>query len=245
MGSAEVDQLELCPASGVFADPRKEKIEPWLWWGIFIHRFLEYYQTKGRDAALGYIRTKFRRGIDACEKIDVASIPAGEVEVALAHSMSSGVARRLAGRGRPEPTDETYGRADLLIVGGDRPHVVDYKTGSAEGVVPVGNPQLLGLAAAVASLLDHKDAVDASIVAVRNDGRLDWRTATYTPSELADFVDRQRGVHARMIEDRRAWMDGGVLPEFRPGEHCEKCGFGETCPSRAAKRQSPLTDAQI
>jgi hypothetical protein len=149
---------------------------------------------------------------------------------------------------RPSPRDRRpvrLARAAPYAALWPKSRFVCLRRGSAEGVVPVGNPQLLGLAAAVASLLDHKDAVDASIVAVRNDGRLDWRTATYTPSELADFVDRQRGVHARMIEDRRAWMDGGVLPEFRPGEHCEKCGFGETCPSRAAKRQSPLTDAQI
>lgn len=60
-GSAGVFLAERCRLSAVLADDPEPEMAPWLWWGIFIHRFLEYSKTIGRDKALEYIALEQRR----------------------------------------------------------------------------------------------------------------------------------------------------------------------------------------
>src|SRR2546428_787542 len=58
-------RLAQCPAAGALAlrGGQKEKPTFPMWRGIFVHRFLEYAVTRGRQAALEYIRSKNMRGL--------------------------------------------------------------------------------------------------------------------------------------------------------------------------------------
>ena len=47
-------------------------------------RFLEYAKSRGRDHAIAYIERKYPRALRCCRGIDLAQIPAGEPEVAMA-----------------------------------------------------------------------------------------------------------------------------------------------------------------
>jgi hypothetical protein len=232
VGSAEVPLLEACPAAGAVTAERPEKMEPWLWWGIFIHRFLEYAQTRGRSAALSYIREKFPRGLGACTRIDVDSIPRGLTEVALAHNVGGGLARRLhKDSPRADPAEETYGRADLIFFDEGMLHVADWKTGEAKGVTPAGNPQLMGLAAAArAEACREGEPVRASIVAVPSSGHLVWRTAEFPSDLLGHYVERQRRVLPVVHRQRRA-LELGERLDYRPGPHCEDCYTRPACPA--------------
>ena len=60
--------IEVCPASRVFVGPR-EKPNFAMWHGIFVHRFIEYAQTRGRDAALAYINKKNKRIAEILEVV--------------------------------------------------------------------------------------------------------------------------------------------------------------------------------
>lgn len=238
LGSAGIEKYETCPATGVFAlEEKPEKMEPWLWWGIFIHRFLEYAQTKGRQEALAYIENKFPRGLSACRKINTDAIPPGDPEVAFAHDVYARRARRLFGRGqRPNVGSETYGRADLIFIDprkDGRPHIADYKTGDpTPDKTPVGNTQLLGLAAALRDELDWKEPIDVSIVAVPSSGNLTWRTIELSQDELHDFSSHSHKVHLQVMRTRRDFHERGVPPAFNISEHCKWCHLKPHCPAQ-------------
>jgi len=237
LSSAMIEQLELCPASGVFRLAEKpEKVEPWLWWGIFIHRFLEYAQTRGRDAALEYIAQKFPRGLATCRRIDTDAIPSGDVEVALAHDVYERTARQIFAGQKPVVARETYSRADLIFrdpKNGNRPHVVDYKTGDPGS--PDGDIQLLGQAAAVADLLGWRREVAVSFVIVKSTGELVWRTVELSADELDEFTERSRKVHLRVMQTRQDYNERGVLPDFIPNSYCTYCALKPACPAHAVQ----------
>lgn len=237
LGSSGIPKYEEYPATGVFVlEKREEKVEPWLWWGIFIHRYLEYVQTRGRAEALAYIEHKFPRGLGACRKIDTTKIPRGDPEVSLAHDVYERRSSILFGRARAKAGSETYGRADLIFkdtTKDGRLHIVDYKTGNATpDKTPVGNTQLLGLAAALRDLDDWKQPIDVSIVAVPSSGELVWRTIELSQEELHEFAVQSRRVHLQVMETRRDYHERGIPPAFNLSEHCKWCSLKPHCPAQ-------------
>lgn len=233
--SASLDLFEACPASGVFYGP-KSKPTGAMWYGIFVHRFLEYVTTRGKDAAYKYIREKASSGgrsvtaaARCCEKIDVDKIPMGEAEVALAHDLQTGTVRRLFGphdRARPW---EAYGKADLLFHDADGvPHIADYKCGWLDAD-PNTIPQLLGLGASV-RIDTGVPAVKLSIVGVESTGALHWRTIMADQPRLEHFEARMRRVNLRVLDDRQKFAEG-VNPDFVPGPHCHQCHCQPVCPA--------------
>lgn len=235
LSSSAIDKIETCPATGVYLlAEKKEKVEPWLWWGIFIHRFLEYVQTRGRDQALAYIEQKFPRGLNTCRRIDTNSIPTGQPEMALAHDVYERKTRQLFGMGqKPNVASETYSRCDLVFRDDKkdgRLHVADYKSGDP-GPDPTGNVQLLGQAAAVMDYYGLDDAIDVSLVSVRSTGELVWRTITLEADELHAFAERSKKVHLQVMDSRRE-LANGVPPAFVPTElHCKWCYLKPICPA--------------
>lgn len=226
--SASLDLFEACPASAVFNGPKKGRpINAGMWYGIFVHRFLEYATNKGHDFALAYIRGKAQTGrsaknaLSCCEKINLEALPLGEAEVAMAHDLEAGTARRLYGPHDRARSGEAFGKADLVFHEGDVPHVADYKCGWLNGD-PNNHPQLLGLACSV-RLETKSEEVRVSLVGVASNGELHWNTISADKPRMDWFEDRMKRVHLRVQNDRVAFREVGTVPEFRPGEHCNRC----------------------
>jgi hypothetical protein len=205
-----------------------------MWYGIFVHRFLEYAVTKGHSEAIKYIKSKgtaskgsARNAMNTCLKIDLDQIPMGEAEVGLAHDLINDVSRRVYGRHDKATRYESYGKADLIF-SDDLVHIADYKSGWLDGD-PTNHPQLLGLACAVRK--EKKvETLKASIVGVASSGEMHWNTVVYPPAHLDAFETRMKRVHLRVLSDRDAF-NAGVNPEFVPGAHCNRCGCQPVCPA--------------
>lgn len=233
--SATLAKLEACPAACVFNGPKSETTGG-MWYGIFVHRFLEYVTSKGPDRALAYIRSKAATGKSAanalkcCEKIDLAAIPMGEAEVGYAHDVWQDTSRRIFGRHDWAKEHEAYGKADLLFYEADgTPHVADYKCGWLDGD-PNDSTQLYGLACAVRAE-SNAPVVKVSLVGVASDGALHWNTAALDEPRLDYFRDRLQRTHLQLADARDAWFERQEVPEFRPGSHCNSCHNQKVCPA--------------
>lgn len=229
--SGGLDRFEACPAVGVFAGP-KRPANGAIWYGIFVHRFLEYATSKGADYAIKYITSKSGGGrsskaaFETCMKIDIGSIPMGEAEVALAQDLETDEVRRCYGPHDRATPYEAYGKADLIF-SDTHVHVADYKTGWLDGN-PYESSQLLGLACSLRR--ERKvDEVKGSLVGVAKDGALHWNTGIYTKEALDVFEARMKRVHLRIVSDRRAFEVEGEPPEFNPGAHCKWCSNEAFC----------------
>lgn len=235
---AALDLWEACPAAGVFSGPGRPT-HGGMWYGIFVHRFLEYAVNKGHAAAVKYIQTKAasgqtaRRAAETCLRIDLDALPKmAEAEVTLAHDQGSDTVRRLLGRHeRPCPTWEVASRIDMLFHDADGvPHIVDWKTGT----LPYGgdaavSPQTAGLGLAVAREAGVP-ATRASLVGVEKTGALRWRTVELDAELLRNFRERLQTAHAHAREARLAFWANGTVPEFRPGPQCADCPALRACP---------------
>lgn len=228
-GGSAVELAELCPASAVYQRSVPEDFDsmPWIWWGIFVHRYLEMAKRQGRNAALAYIARKYKRALKCCMGVDVNAIPDGDVEVGYAHLSETDRVRRVTWPERANPLHEAYGKADLLPKG--EVHVVDYKTGGKTYDPRVG--QLLHLAVCRRKELKaESEPAKVSIVGVRSDGALLWRTETVSADEMNRYDHRFRELHLRVLHDRRALAEAQQQPEFKPGEHCGRCHLNTECP---------------
>ena len=201
-----------------------------MWWGIAIHRYLEYCYTKGRPEALRYIRTKFSRMYNTCRRIPVHLLAKdAEVEIAWAYNSATQEVRRVKYPTRPN-THEWYARVDWLGEKGGLPHVVDWKTGMAEGVTPVGHAQLMSIACAARAEAGTREAY-ASIVAIPSSGHLLWRTVRYSGALLDEFDARCTKLQADVTEDRRRLRVYDTVPPFLRGATCEWCAIKPVCPA--------------
>lgn len=227
-GSGGAKLAEICRVSALLADDPEPEMPPWIWWGIFVHRYLEYSKTLGREKALEYIAKKCRRALKCCSAIDVASIPDGDVEVGYAHDTAARLARRIKWPEQPKSESEMYGKADL-VVAGDVPHVVDYKTGGTT-FDPRESSQLVGLAVARRIEAGGSGPVRVSVVGVCSSGQLLWRTEEIGAGEADAAEAKLVEVHKRVLADRKLLAEG-VLPERSPGPHCESewCPFQKGC----------------
>lgn len=228
--SSVLPRLEACPASGCFEPVEPEKPSGAQWFGIGVHLFLHYWTTKGRDEALAYVRRKFKRLVSYCERIDLAAffaLPGLQSEVGFARNVVFDEVRRLRYPEQPFVDQEVYGKADVLWDDLGAPHVADYKCGLGDDD-PRTHPQLLGLACAVQAETGV-DRVRGSLVWL-SDGKPVWRTAHWGKEELAEHAERERLVHHRVVDDRKA-LALGVLPAFIPGKHCAWCSCRPSCPA--------------
>lgn len=228
-GSADLSLAELCPASAVVGPMVRETPHPGMWWGVFVHRFLEYAKSRGRAHAIAYIERKYPRALRCCRGIDLAQIPDGEPEVAMAFDPAVPSVRRYVYPDHALPT-EVHGKADLLVR--DVVHVLDYKTGGRT-FDPRESTQIVGLAVSRRLELQQHDGAEVSVVGVCADGQLLWRTERLSRAELDDQQGRLARGHLAVLRSRQAYAEGEE-PEYRAGPHCEAeyCSFRHECPAR-------------
>ena len=233
--SNDMARLEQCPAARVLRRRKdlKEEMHFGMWWGIILHRFLEYATNKGPDAAREYIASKKWVKLKAlCASIDLDQIPPGRAEVAFAHHALGGTARELFGQWamkQMDRTQEQWGKADLLSEVSERPLVADYKSGEITED-PLDNTQMLGLGASV-MLAQGVPEVDVALVKVHSSGDMEWNTQTMDAEVLADYETRARRLQLNVIDTRQA-VDTGSPVAFNPGDACCHCEMRTWCPER-------------
>lgn len=235
--TASMEVFEACPASRVFRGPKERPTHAGMWYGIFVHRFLEYVSSRGADEAYRYIKMKAsasgraaKSALQTCLRIDVAQIPQGDPEVSIAHDVVKLDARQLFGRHQRPTEHEAVGRADLLFSDADGGHhLADYKCGLVESVDPSASTQLLGLAASLWRLYGDP-RVSVSLVGVASSGALYWNTVRLDEPRLRAFEDRTRAALLAMRASYAAW-EAGETPAFAPGPHCHRCYCQSVCPA--------------
>lgn len=227
-----------------------------MWRGIFVHRFLEYAVTRGRQAALEYIRSKNMRGLAPwCEKIDTDALPRGEMEVGFAYAALEGTSRRLKRSPRPDadPTAEQCTRVDHLAERDGMPWIIDYKSYDVSDLDPSTSDQLLGGALAVRGQWQDAWGISpngqerprgyfVSYVGLLGDGRAQWRTSQLSDAHLDRFAQRSRQVQLRVLDSRWRYDNGQQLT-FQVGPCCDRCSVAPLCPARAAQLEAGAGDA--
>lgn len=219
----------------------KEKPMYGMWWGIFVHRFLEYVQTKGRTEALKYVGQKRLKGLyDCCASIDVDALPEGQVELGHAFDPLTGEVQ-VVGRNMRVPENFQHGILDLLAERDRCPWVVDYKTGDISKEDPGGHSQLLGNMLAVrANWSDpwnlspagttRPEAYFVSLAQVMRDGSVRFKTAQLSDQHLDNFDQRARRIQLKVLHLRQK-VDHGESVAFQPGEACGSCSIAPACPA--------------
>jgi hypothetical protein len=237
VASADARRLEQCNAASVYRvhKDHAEKPHGGMWWGIILHRFLEYATERGHDAARDYIKGKKWDALKrTCMSIDLDALPHGNAEVGYAHNPLESTARRLFGGYAVRQCDketEQFGKADLSIdaqEGFPRPLIGDYKSGDIEGQLPLESTQMLGLGTSRMRAEDLEE-LDLSLIRVHSSGELDWVTQTMTQAHAAAWENRARRVQLKVIQNRIKAANG-VSPDFRVGENCEYCDLRPVCP---------------
>jgi len=222
--------VEHCAASRVYRGP-KEKTNFGMWWGISIHLFLQYAQTRGRYAALAYIRKKFPRSLKCCQGIDVEALPEGEVEAHILLNTGDRSILEAESYRDAEVEEHVYMRADLWAP--EDAHVIDYKTGEYKKD-PLETDQMLTLGAAMWLRCGKPAEVDVSIANVIKTGEIVWTTESLTAERAEEHLYRVRRLHLLVLETRSERVDEGIEPPFEPGDHCNRCHSKQSCPSSAA-----------
>lgn len=231
----DIARVEACPAARVYVGPRDGPSHA-MWHGIAIHRFIEYAKTRGRDAALAYIAKKFKGKLAICERIDVDSIPDGDIEPQYVIDIEHEAATAVYDHKDADPDEHVYMRGDLVWDDGRHVSVADYKTGdpSKQTMKAGDNVQLLTIATAVWLERARKPkVVRGELVSISSDGVIHWgkNAAHFTATELADHLRRLRRVHLLTLETRAELREEGAEPEFVPGPHCYGCRARLVCPS--------------
>lgn len=233
--SANMVTLEACPGAGVYVPTTRPKAHFAMWYGIFVHRFLEKCVTHGHELALEYIRTKkMKKAVACCEAIDPEQLYYGEVEIGYGHDPLDDTARRIpySLMDTIDVEREQFGKADVLVsdptMADGRPLIADYKCGEIK-TPPSESTQLLGLAASHRAEVKCTE-IDVALVGVRSNGDLEWHTQTVDTIDLDDYVDRAKRLQLRVVDDRRR-ADEGIQPEFVRGDQCSRCNSKSVCPA--------------
>ena len=231
MSPNDIDRNEICPAARVYIGPR-DKPHPAMWYGIFIHRFLEYALTRGRTEAIAYVKSKKNKNvINVCSKIDVSKIPQhaiSEMKIMTDPELGTSEASE---REFADPSRHILGSADLVYRNENDDvewHVDDYKTGTDHGVVPENNSQLLTLAVGI-HLMQGAPEICGSIVDVVKTGDLIWHSTVYTEKILQTHLARMRRVHLLTLETRDELRQEKTEPDVIPGPHCRGCRASTVC----------------
>ena len=232
IGSNSIALYESCPATSVYMLPRVPSDEARSY-GIQGHTFMEYVNLHGREFAMEWLsgRKNTPNIIECCKNIDTSQIPAGEVEVGYFHNIHTDVGRRGDLKtDKMNLSQEQHGRADLVVLDQEVPHVIDWKFGLKAGD-PRKATQLYGLQAAVRSETKAKE-VDISLVGVQGNGSMVWWTHRVTEAEHKAFVARAASVQATTWGLRASLKQGKhSLIVFNEGPHCKWCDLKSACPS--------------
>lgn len=227
----DIERVEQCPASRCFVGPKQE-LHPAQWYGLFIHRFLEYCTTRGRESALQYIRSKKNKRIIAvCERIKAEQIPEdGIAELTIAINPTEGTAEALDWD-MTEPDQHVAGRSDLVFPDHSGPiwNVWDYKTGKNRDS-PKGHVQLMTNAVGV-MLLQGAESVRGSIVGVNSQtGDLEPDSVVYTQKQLRRHLQRIKLAQYMTLETRADFVEHGIEPDIAPSkERCWQCRAKTAC----------------
>lgn len=232
----DIGRVEICAVSACYS-AKRDKPTFGQWWGIGIHRFLEYAKKYGRTRALSYVRKKFKGSVKTCEKIDLDAIPDGETEQAFLLDTQRGEA--FAGAYfDAEPDTHIYAKSDLVHY--ERPpndtvcppniiHVTDYKTGAAIGVDPRSSPQIKTIATAL-WLQESKPAfIGGHVAVIAATGDVAWRNAVFTAQDMEAYYKQLRRVHLQVLEYRAERVEEKIESEFTPGDHCKYCSLCKYC----------------
>lgn len=230
----DLGRMEACPASTLFVPLEKEKPSFAMWWGIGVHKYLEFAKTTGKPQALAYMRRKFPRMVSYCEKLPVEDIPDGETELQLLIHTESRSA--FVGDYSDAMHDEHfYARADLIYcesTTGSLLHwVADYKSGDAKDVYPATSPQIKTLCAAKWLLEGKPNFIGGQIIPLKT---FEDRRYIFTGLEMEAHLAYVRRVHLIVQETRSEFREEGVAPEFVPGAHCRGCDIHSQCPVQQA-----------
>lgn len=218
----------------------KQPMHGGAWWGIFVHRFLQYAQEKGREAALKYVGSKRTKGLfDCCRKIDVSALPEGRVELGQAFDPITEEYAEVS-HGTRVPENFQHGRLDVLSELERCPWVIDYKTGDIDDRHPAEDVQLLGNMLAVragwqdpwglAMRGERPRGYFVSLAKVNRDGSVRFRTAELSDTHLDNFHQRARRIQLKVLHLRQR-VDDGERIAFQAGPACGSCPIAVVCPA--------------
>lgn len=216
---------EHCEAARLLVPVEREKPSHAQWWGIGVHRFLEYAQRYDRDYALRYIKQKFPRAHKMCSQLDLDQLPIGDHEVQFAFDafdLTGGVS---IGE-EHDPNRDVKAKADLYSTV-EEVHVVDFKTG--ERIVDPATSIQMNVIAVGAWLDNQKPSTVRATVMNIVDGEFISTSVVYDENAIAAAAARVRRVMLSVVE-ARADAALGLAPEFTLGDHCEGCHARSACP---------------
>jgi hypothetical protein len=210
--------------------------------GIAIHAFIQVASDVGRDKAVALFREspRWREHADACESIDVDSLPTELAhEVAFAYNIPTGRARELGrniGRNYAEhglTEDDIPITIDVVGVAPDRVFVGDYKSGYGD-VTPAKTNRQLGLGALCASRVYDRTAATVEIIKPGKNGSkpyhdrasLDIFEIDGLAAELRALVGKRKRALTVIAE--------GKTPEVREGPWCRYCPSYSYCPAKTS-----------
>lgn len=232
LSANDIERVEGCPASRVFVGP-KAQMHPAQWYGLFIHRFLEYCTTRGHANALQYIRSKRNKNvINVCERIKAEQIPAdGLAELTIAINPTERTAEAIDWD-MTEPDQHVAGRSDLIFQDAERStrwNVWDYKTGKQRDS-PKGHVQLMTNALGV-MLLQEAEDVRGSIVGIDSQsGDLLPDSVLYKRKELEKHLHRVKLAQYMTLETRADLIEHGIEPDIAPSpDRCFQCRAKTVC----------------
>lgn len=233
----DIARVEICPASRVMVGP-KGKPEHSAWYGIFIHRFLEYVVTRGRAEAVRYIKTKNKRYSNVCERLDTKVIPDTAIaELNIGVNVITGAGEALE-REFSSWKEHVLGRSDIAWCDEDGEwHVGDYKSGTKHKLVAKNNVQLMTLAVGLARM-QEVEQVRGHIISVDSEqnkltGFSNKEGFLYTKKILDRHYRRLQMAHMLTLETRAELAEEGSPPDYIPGDHCFGCRAREACGARA------------
>lgn len=235
LNPSDIERVEACPASRVFVGP-KEDMHPGMWFGIFIHRFLEYCVTRGRPEALAYIERKNKRLLPTCTRLKVDALPEnGLPELNFIIDLVNNTADA-ADHDMALPEQHIFMRTDLVFRDEDDDlwTVWDYKTGNKgdtyEKIVPKGNVALRSAAAALSLMHDVDDVRGAIVTIDSKSGELVPESAIYRRKTLKKHVARLRHAQLLTLETRAEFLEEGIEPDYAPSpERCRGCRARKVC----------------
>lgn len=235
MSQGDIVRVEHCPAARVYTGPKLPP-HPAMWYGIFLHRFIEFGKTRGREAALRYVRSKRNKAlIGVCERIDLDQIPDDAMfETGLVLDPNERTAE-LAPFNTAEHERHIFARSDMLLFT-DLPEVVDFKSGP-RSYDPATSVQLLTGAAGIAAV-HNVDEVKVTVTNVLKTGELVPHSHVHKGKDLRAHWKRMRFALLLAQETRAELREEGAEPAFVPGEYCSGCKAEVACLYRQAREHS-------
>lgn len=214
-----------CPASCALPtvrEPSSERASR----GTIAHAYLqEIADGAPRPDALARVPEEHRA---FCESIDTLQVPRhGESEVAMAYDVDAKQARRLelsTARAYNVLPTEIAGTADLVLWSGERPVVIDWKTGYSHDPNE-SRVQLEHYALCVASI-SWADEVECAVGVISDAGAVEWSRWIVSAEGLANAARRAEQAYERVTKARAARHHDVAL-----GTHCRYCPAWRACPA--------------